>query len=170
MSQDTDLGVAQPQTPVLRLRIRSRLSRLALKGTGITVRDCLAHAAAAVETMREPCLAEIDLCLAALKRDFGAGAKDRDQRDLDEAYRLSGRIIDSAFAVPAWGLDTAGRAVCDLVDGFEETGAADWPAFEVHVQAIALLRALGDSLSQSDRAAVLDGLRAVKRKHAGEAP
>jgi len=71
------------------------------------------------------------------------------------------QVTTAAFAFPAWSLDIAGRALCDLVDGFEEAGATDWPAFDVHVRAPRLLRAAGDSLS----AAIIDGLKAVGRKH-----
>jgi hypothetical protein len=161
----SDGSPATAPTPVRKYRTRSRLSRLALGGKGRSVRECLQHAAVAVGEMREPCLAEIDRCLAALEADFGQGAPHRAGRDLDEAYRLSGNIIDAAFAFPAWSLDIAGRALCDLVDGFEEAGATDWPAFDVHVRALRLLRAAGDNLSAADRAAIIDGLKAVGRKH-----
>ncbi|MBS0410475.1 MAG: hypothetical protein JSR86_11215 [Proteobacteria bacterium] len=161
----TDSNTAPSPAPVRKYRTRSRLSRLALTGKGVSVRECLQKAAVAVGEMREPCLAEIDRCLAALEADFGARAVGRGSRDLDEAYRLSGNIIDAAFAFPAWNLDVAGRALCDLVDGFEEAGATDWPAFDVHVQALRLLRTAGDSLTAADRASIIDGLKAVGRKH-----
>lgn len=161
----SDSSPATSPPPVRKYRTRSRLSRLALTGKGVSVREALQKAAVAVSEMREPCLAEIDRCLTTLEADFGARASRRADRDLDEAYSLSCKIIDAAFGVPAWKLDVAGRALCDLVDGFEETGATDWPAFDVHVQALRLLRAAGDNLSDNDRAAIIDGLKAVGRKH-----
>ena len=161
----SDTNAASSSQPVRKYRTRSRLSRLALSGKGVSVREALQKAAVAVSEMREPCLAEIDRCLAILESDFGVRAEGRADRDLDDAYRLSGNIIDAAFAFPEWRLDIAGRALCDLVDGFEDAGVTDWPAFDVHVQALRLLRAAGDGLSAKDRTAITDGLKAVGRKH-----
>lgn len=161
----SDSSPATSPSPVRKYRARSRLSRLALGGKGRSVRECLQNAAVAVGEMREPCLAEIDRCLGILESEFGTGAAGRASRDLDEAYRLTGNIIDAAFALPGWNLDIAGRALCDLVDGFEDAGATDWPAFDVHVQALRLLRTAGDGLSAKDRAVIIDGLKAVGRKH-----
>jgi len=86
--------------------------------------------------------------LAALDQDFGAGSPDRDRRGLRRSLS-PGRRHYRRWPSPT-RLATGRRrrrSLCDLIDGFEEHGRTDWPAFEVHVQAISLLRTLGDGLT-----------------------
>jgi hypothetical protein len=150
-------------------RFRTRLSALALTGRGLTVHDALVNAERVFEALREPCLAEIDECLHEIQASFGPSALHRDDRDLEELYVLSSRIIDSSHCLPSSGVDRAAHALCALIDGCGQLGLKDWAAIDVHLRAVFLLRATGASLPEAAKSAILEGLTKVTRKRIGEA-
>ena len=155
--------------PVRKLRVRSRLSRLAFSGSGIRVREALMNAQAAFEAARAPFLAEVDLCLLKIQSDFGPSAPGREDRDLDALYRLASRIIDVSHGLPGSGIEKAAWALCALTDALDQRGVKDWPAIDVHIQALSLLRGAGGSLPEAAKAAILDGLSKLTLKRTGEA-
>ena len=50
------------------------------------------------------------------------------------------------------GLDDAARAFCDLADICSEVGRWDWPAVDVHIAALHMLRATGDAMDKAPAA------------------
>jgi len=153
---------------VRKIRVRSRLAKLAVVGQGMNVRQALVNAEAAIEASRPPSLIELDRCLTEIHRTFGPTAHGRDDCDLEGLYRLSSGIIDVSHALPSSGIDRAAWALCSLADGCSQRGVKDWPAIDVHVQAISLLRAVGASLPQAAKEAILEGLSKVTLKRVGE--
>ena len=154
--------------PARKIRVRSRLSKLAFAGEGIRVRDALLNAAAAIEASRVPFLEEVDRCLLQIQNDFGPSAPGRKDLDLEELYRLSSRIIDVSHCLNGSGMDKAAWALCSLTDTLGQRGVKDWPAIDVHLRALTLLRGVGGSLPDEAKAAILDGLSKLTANRAGE--
>ena len=136
---------------------------------GFSAREAIRRSEAAVDTLREPCLAAIDAALTQIEQGFGAAAAERDQRDFEVLYVLATRIIDSSIAVRNSGLDDAARALCDLADLSGEIGRWDWPSVQVHIEALKMLRANGEAMTKDQRRAVIEGLMKVTRKRVGDA-
>jgi len=155
---------------VRKIRVRSRLAKLAFAGGGMSVQKALANAESAIEASRPSSLIELDLCLTEIHKMFGPTVLDRGDRDLEDLYRLSSRIIDVSHALPSSGIEQAAWALCALADGCSQRGVKDWPAIDVHLQAISLLRTSGASLPQAAKAAILEGLSRVTLKRVGEDP
>ena len=154
--------------PVKMVRPPNRLRSAMAAAGGFSAREAIRRSEAAVDTLREPCLAAIDAALAQIEQGFGAAATGRDQQDFEVLYVLATRIIDSSIAVRNSGLDDAARALCDLADLSGEIGRWDWPAVEVHIEALRLLRSAGESMTKEQRRAVVEGLVKVTRKRVGD--
>jgi len=152
---------------VRKIKVRSRLAKLGVVGRGMNVRQALVNAEAAIEASRPPSLIELDRCLAEMLATFGPSVASRDERDLEDLYRLSSRIIDVSHSLPLSGVELAAWALCSLTDGCCQAGVKDWPAIDVHIQAVSLLRALGASLTPEAKAAILEGLSKVALKRVG---
>lgn len=135
---------------------------------GFSAREAIRRSEAAVDTLREPCLASIDAAIGEIDQRFGPAAPERDQEDFETLYVLSTRIIDSSIVVRNSGLDDAARALCGLADLSGEIGRWDWPAVEVHVDALKMLRVAGEAMTKEQRRAVIDGLVKVTRKRVGD--
>jgi hypothetical protein len=154
--------------PVKMVRIPNRLAVLMAAKGGLSAREAIRRSEAAVETLREPCLATIDSAIAEIDARFGPAAPDRDGADFEDLYSLCTRIIDVSIAVRGTGLDDAARAFCDLADISSELGRWDWPAVDVHIEALRLLRAAGASMEKPQRDAVIGGLMKVTKKRLGD--
>lgn len=155
--------------PVKMVRPPNRLRAAMAAAGGFSVREAVRRSEAAVDTLREPCLAAIDAALAEIDQRFGAAAGGRDSEDFETLYVLSTRIIDSSIVVRNSGLDDAARALCGLADLSGEIGRWDWPSVQVHIEALKMLRASGESMTKDQRRAVIDGLVKVTRKRVGDA-
>ena len=155
--------------PVRKIRVRSRLSKMAFSGDGIRVRQALTNAQAAIDAAKAPFLAEVDRYLLEIQSDFGPSAPGREGRNLEELYRLSSRIIDVSPCLPGSGIEKAAWALCALTDALDQRGVKDWPAIDVHIQALSLLRGAGGSLPDTAKTAILDGLSKLTHKRTGEA-
>lgn len=154
--------------PVKMIRAPNRLRAAMAASGGFSVREAVRRSEAAVDTMREPCLAAIDAALAEIDQRFGAAAAGRDGEDYETLYVLATRIIDSSIVVRNSGLDDASRALCDLADLSSEIGRWDWPAVEVHVEALKMLRVAGEAMTKEQRRAIVEGLVKVTRKRVGD--
>ena len=154
--------------PVKMVRAPNRLAALMAMPGGISAREAIRRSEAAVELLREPGLATIDATLAAIETRFGAAAPGRDGESFEDLYRLCTAIIDSSIFLRGSGLDDAVRVFCDLVDLCSEIGRWDWPAVDVHINALRLLRASGATMDKAQRDAVISGLVKVTRKRVGD--
>ncbi|HWA61370.1 MAG TPA: chemotaxis protein CheE [Caulobacteraceae bacterium] len=154
--------------PVKMMRAPNRLAQIMAMPGGFSAREAVRRSEAAVETMRAPCLETIDAVLAEIEARYGPSAPDRDGADFEDLYVLCTRIIDASIAVRGTGLDDAARAFCDLVDLSSVIGRWDWPAVEVHIEALRLLRRSGEGMEKAQRQAVIGGLIKVTRKRVGD--
>lgn len=155
--------------PVKMIRPPNRLRAAMAASGGLSAREAIRRSEAAVDTLREPCLAAIDGAIAQIELRFGAAAAGRDGEDFETLYRLSTHIIDSSIVVRNSGLDDAARALCGLADLSGEMGRWDWPAVQVHIEALKMLRAAGEAMTKEQRNAVIEGLMKVTRKRVGDA-
>lgn len=154
--------------PVKMIRPPNRLRAAMAAAGGLSVREAIRRSEAAVDTLREPCVAQIDAILAEIDARFGAAATAREQEDFETLYVLATRIIDVSIVVRNSGLDDASRALCDLADLSSEIGRWDWPSVEVHIEALKMLRANGEAMTKEQRNAVVGGLIKVTRKRVGD--
>lgn len=152
---------------VRKFRVKTKLATVALNNGGMTVRDALVQADKAIADLSGEAIVRIDALVAEIDRRFGNRAAARKAESLEDLYELSSGIIDVAFAIPQSGVDRAARALCDLIDLSLERQVCDWEAIDVHVEALKMLRTMGDDVPVAHREAVLDGLGRVMRKRVG---
>jgi hypothetical protein len=151
------------------IKVETRLAREASQPGGLSVHDALRRADAALQTLAAPCLAEIDAALAQIETQFGPEAARRADEPFSELHELATRIIDSSIFLKQVDLDKAARALCQLVSRCKAQGVWDWVAVDLHIKALGLLRTVGGSIGQSEREAVLEGLKRLTEKRLGDA-
>lgn len=153
---------------VRKFRAPNRLSMLVRANGGVTAKDALAAADAALEPLRAESLAVLDAALAEIEARFGRpAAATRGSAAFQDLYTLALRIIDVSGFLPGSCVDQAAVSFCALVDNCAEAGAWRWDAVDVHINALRLLRAT--DLSPDQRRAVIDGLNKVSQRRLGDA-
>ncbi|MDR6533165.1 hypothetical protein J2800_003926 [Caulobacter rhizosphaerae] len=151
-----------------KFRAPNRLSMLVRANGGVTAKDALAAADAALEPLRAESLAVLDAALAEIDARFGRpAAATRAAGAFQDLYVLALRIIDVSGFLPGSCVDQAAVSFCALVDNCAEAGAWRWDAVDVHVNALRLLRTA--DLSPDQRRAVIDGLNKVSQRRIDEA-
>jgi hypothetical protein len=156
--------MSKPKT----IKFETRLSKEASQPGGLTVEDALKRADASLETLRGPCEAAIDAALVQIESRFGVAVAARETERFEDLHRLAANIIDASIFARESGLDKAARTLCQLTGLCQARKAWDWIAVDLHINALRLLRAAGPSLGQSEREAVVEGLRQVTRKRVGD--
>lgn len=151
-----------------RRTVKSRLQREALAGGGLTVRQALNGAKAGLAALHDEAQADIARRLAEIERLFGPKAGGRDKRELEDLYSLSHGVIAACACAGSPALQRAALALCDFVDHAIHWQTCDWPALDVHVEALALMTAEGDTLPEAEIERVLGGLSDVLRKCFGD--
>jgi hypothetical protein len=114
-----------------------------------------------METLRPALLADLDQLLTEMEQAFGPAASDRDRREPGTLYALSSRIMDVAGALPDSQIDRAAFSLCDLAERCGGESAWNWPAVEVHLSALRLLRREGQRMTAVQKATLLGGLRTL---------
>ncbi|GGL32931.1 chemotaxis protein CheE [Caulobacter rhizosphaerae] len=151
-----------------KFRAPNRLSMLVRANGGVTAKDALAAADAALEPLRAESLAVLDAALAEIDARFGRpAAATRAAGAFQDLYALALRIIDVSGFLPGSCVDQAAVSFCALVDNCAEAGAWRWDAVDVHINALRLLRTA--DLSPDQRRAVIDGLNKVSQRRIDEA-
>jgi hypothetical protein len=150
------------------VRPPNRLAALMAMSGGVSAREAIRRSEAAVETLREPGMAAIDGALAEIEARFGPAAAGREAESFEDLYGLCTKIIDSSIFVRGTGLDDGVRVFCDLIDLSSEIGRWDWPAVDVHIGALRMLRTAGAGMDKAQRDAVIGGLIRVTRKRVGD--
>lgn len=151
-----------------KFKVETRLASHAFRPGGMTVADALRRADAALEQMRGPCLETIDESLAEIEARYGAGAAGRAAEPFSDLYALSSKIIDASIFFTGADLDKAARALCQLTALCEAQKAWDWVAVDLHLDALRMLRAVGQSIGQKARQEVILGLQQVTLKRVGD--
>lgn len=149
--------------------VATKLSRLAFRGRGKSASDALQAADAALEDLREPCAATISEAILEIEARFGPAGADRAGARFAELRRLATRVVDASVFSREAGVDRAARSLCELVTHCEGQGAWDWVAIDLHIGAIRLLWSSVDAIDPAEREAVIEGLRQIVRKRAGDA-
>lgn len=149
-------------------RVPNRIGRIALGNGGVTARDAIKAADAAVDGVRPQFLETMDKALREIELRFGPAAGSRDAEPLRDLYELALRIVDMSLGLPDSGVDEAARALCELADRCIARSVNHWEAIDLHLQALHLLRAHGQSFTAEQRDHVLVGLKQVMIKRVGD--
>lgn len=153
---------------VKRHKVQSRLAAKAFEPGGVSIEEAMKRADLAVDQLRPPCLADLDVALADLDTRFGRSANGRDGEDVRDVYLLSSRIIDTSIGLPGSGIERAARALCEFIDVADDKGLREWESVHVHIDTLKLLRVAGVAMSKEQRDSVLEGLAKVARKRPGD--
>ena len=135
----------------------SRLSKIIRQPGGTTVQGALKDAKRNLEKIRLECILEIDFKLGVIQQKFGQAQQKPSDADLDELYRLSNDIVGMAGVFEMNELGEAAFSLCELVDRLKAPDQWDWPAVEVHLSGLRLLRY--STPGRPENQAVLNGLR-----------
>lgn len=126
-------------TVVRKFKIPNRLRAALFNGEGIRIDEAVAAAEVGVATLAEACMAAVADCIARIEREFGSQVADRESRAMVDLYRLSAAIIDACAPIEPKALADAARSLCDVLDYAMEAGRWDWPAVDIHIDALRLL-------------------------------
>ncbi len=153
-------------TVITHNRRRSRLSTLIDQPGGISTTTALRQAAENLASLEARSLALINEAIANLAAMAPPAGTEQNRAALDNAYRYSSCILDSAGPFGRDDLCAAATNLCDLLDVAPDDEPFDWRIVTVHAQAFRLLM----SLPSDERAArdqVLGSLKDVLRVKTG---
>ena len=136
---------------------KSRLSKIIRQPGGVTVRGALKDAKRNLDMIRRECVAEIDAKLGVIQQKYGQAEDRPETADLDELYRLSNDIVGMAGVFEMNELGEAAFSLCELIDRLKAPDQWDWPAVEVHLSGLRLLRRATPGAPENQD--VLNGLR-----------
>jgi len=136
---------------------KSRLSKVMRQPGGTTVVGALKDAKRNLDMIRRECVVEIDAKLNLIQQKFGQAEQKPDDADLDEFYRLSNDIVGMAGVFEMNELGEAAFSLCELIDRLKTPDQWDWPAVEVHLSGLRLLRRTTPGSPENQD--VLTGLR-----------
>jgi hypothetical protein len=148
--------VSQPKI----FKYENRLAGVVVTRGGLSARQAVAAAEAAVGDLREAALADID---ARLGEIYAAGEQLRagsDPQLMAAVYQASNRVLATAGV---FGLEELGRAchsLCELISRFEATGRFSGPMVTVHLDGLRLLRCPDDHPAERRRE-ILAGLSQI---------
>lgn len=136
---------------------KSRLSKIIRQPGGTTVRGALKDAKRNLDMIRRECVAEIDVKLGVIQQKFGQADAKPSDADLEELYRLSNDVVGMAGVFEMMELGEAAFSLCELIDRLKAPDQWDWPAVEVHLNGLRLLRRATPGAPENQD--VLKGLR-----------
>lgn len=150
----------------------TRLSKLIRQPGGTTAGGAVKDARRNLETIRRECIAEIDGTLGLIQQKFGQAVERPNDADLDEFYRSSNEIVGIAGVFDLTELGEAAFSLCELLDRMRMADQWDWPAVQVHLAGLRVLRRAEPGLVENQQ--VLNGLRQLTarvdvRREAGKA-
>jgi hypothetical protein len=143
-------------------KYENRLAKSVVTKGGMTAREALNAAQAAVNEMRDPTIAEIDANLAeinALGEQLKA-ANAFDETALQKMYICANRVVAMGGVFGLAELGQAAYSLCELVSRFQTLERFQWQMIQVHLDGLRLLRTPGDHPA-TIREEVLAGLRQV---------
>ena len=136
---------------------KSRLAKLMRQPGGTTVAGALKDALRNLAMIRVDCVEEIDATLLLMQQRFGQAEVKPDPAELDDFYRLSNDIVAMAGVFEMIELGEAAFSLCEIIDRLRAPDQWDWPAVEVHLSGLRLLRQAKPGLAEHQK--VLEGLR-----------
>jgi hypothetical protein len=150
----------------------TRLSKVIRQPGGTTAGGAVKDARRNLETIRLECIAEIDGTLRQIQQNFGQAVERPNDAELEELYRCSNEIVGIAGVFDLTELGEAAFSLCELLDRMKLADQWDWPAVEMHLAGLRLLRRAEPGQLANQQ--VLDGLRQLTarvdvRREAGKA-
>ncbi len=149
-------------TVVRKFKIPNRLRASLFSGGGKRIDQAVTDADAGLATLAEACMAAVADCIARIEAGFGAQVADRETHEMTELYRLSAAIIDACAPIEPKALADAARSLCDVLDFAMEAGRWDWPAVDIHVNALRLL-ASGIDLGEGGEQRLIQSLDKLRQ-------
>jgi len=149
-------------TVVRKFKIPNRLRAALFSGGGKRIDEAVADADAGMATLVEACLAAVADCIARIESGFGSQVAGRETHDMGELYRLSAAIIDACAPIEPKALADAARSLCDILDYAMEAGRWDWPAVDIHIDALRLL-ASGVDLGEGGEQRLIQSLDKLRQ-------
>lgn len=139
---------------------RPNLKRLMAAPGGLSLETALRRAEAGLESVRGAVLSGLDAKIAQITEFSLSDVPDR----ADRMYHLANEIFSEAGAFDLVELSAAAHSFCALLCVSEGSRAP--AAIRVHVDALRALRSPEVEANPAQRAAVLQGLRAVSERYA----
>lgn len=149
-------------TVVRKFKIPNRLRAALFNGGGKRIDEAVADADAGLATLVEACLAAVADCIARIGGGYGSQVAGRETHDMGELYRLSAAIIDACAPIEPKALADAARSLCDVLDYAMEAGRWDWPAVDIHIDALRLL-ASGVDLGEGGELRLIQSLDKLRQ-------
>lgn len=149
-------------TVVRKFKIPNRLRAALFKGGGKRIEDAVADADAGLATLVDACLAAVADCIARIDGGYGAHVAGRETHDMGDLYRLSAAIIDACAPIEPKALADAARSLCDVLDYAMDAGRWDWPAVDIHIDALRLL-ASGVDLGKDGEQRLIQSLEKLRQ-------
>lgn len=149
---------------VKRIKVKNRLAAVVRTPGGKTVAEAVHAAETGLESIKDECLDALDATLADMSRLAAAMKTAPSRADIDQLYGYSNDLIGVAGVFSLNAVGDAAYSLCELLDGLIETATWNWPAVEVHLNGLKLLRMLGENIGEAERDQVLAGLRAVTKR------
>jgi len=144
-------------------RVPNRLREKILKSGGPRALEVLAKADKIMLDMRQSCLDNIGGLIAEMIKSYGRANRKGDE-DFLGLYTLSAQIIDISAPVADLEIDRAAFFLCELVDRCDARDQWDWPAVDVHLDALQLLRLDEGNLPPAARMTIFQGLKQINDK------
>ena len=143
-------------------KIENRLAKSVVTKGGMSAREALSAAQAAVNEMRDPTIAEIDANLQEIYAlgDRMKAANAYDEEGLQKMYLCANRVVAMGGVFGLAELGQAAYSLCELISRFQTLERFSWPLVQVHLDGLRLLRTPGDHAADT-REEVLNGLRQV---------
>ena len=149
-------------TVVRKFKIPNRLRATLFSGGGKRIDEAVADADVGLATLAEACLAAVNESIARIESGFGSQVAGREARDMVDLYRLSASIIDACAPIEPKALADAARSLCDLLDNAMDAGRWDWPAVDIHIDALKLL-ASGIDLGEVGEQQLIQSLEKLRQ-------
>ena len=121
-------------------QVKLRLTRLIRAPGGLTVENALKDARMNLEAMREECVDDIDAKLALIHEKYDHAELRPTPEAFDDFYRMSNDIVATAGLFGMGELGEAAFSLCEIIDRLKTLEQWDWPAVELHLSALRVLR------------------------------
>jgi hypothetical protein len=149
---------------VKRIRVKNRLAAVVRTPGGKTVAEAVAAAEHGLAEIKDECLEALDETLARMATLAASMKTSPAPASIDQLYAFSNEVVGIAGVFSLGAVGEAAFSLCELLDGLQEAGGWNWPAVEVHLNGLKLLRALGETIGEAEREQILAGLRAVTKR------
>jgi hypothetical protein len=141
-------------------KYENRLAGTLVTQGGMNAGEAVRSAQVAIEELREPSLADIDVTLQeiyALADQLAAGS---DAAALERMYVCANRVLAIGAVFGLGDLGKAAYSLCELVSRFQRLSRFNGAMIRVHIDGLKLLRSPDGHPAQA-REKVLDGLQQV---------